>query len=1109
MSAQKRLPAVKTLYDMLPKGTEGGTEFARIVDLLLFHEARRSGKNLTIFSDAAGDYFKLDSFEKGFRKYEKVGYQYRFYPSPLSAKHRGEIEKSLKQITGNKTLKIEKWILVTPQDFIESSTRKDGGDVTWFESLPEKLGLKFQIEHWGHKNLLSLFLETPALCLYYYPELIPDGSTRKKTIQDTRKRYNDGINILYRKIEFVGMSVYKEEATRGVPMEDIYIPLTAIPEKADEKTTSRTDPLSFLKRGARIVVLGDPGSGKSTLLKFLALVGNSAPLQTRHNAKPDERLPIFITLRRYADELKTRKNLSLIDYIQEVVQGDFTLNSADVNFFEYYLESGQAILLFDGLDELPNPQFKQIVRDRIRTLITTYPGNTVVVTSRIIGYGSLFRFDEKEFSHYRLARLQLPQIEQFVTDWYNVRIDNERERKTYINDLVRILQSDDYRAIRELAENPLLLTIVVLVHRIDAVLPDERVILYQKCTETLLVTWHTWKYRTEEIKKRGKEERRNRHRIEEIAYWMHCQSMGIEENQRAVVDYEDLKRFLGTYIAEEEKTTDEDNDAEDLAEEFLDFVKKRAGLLMEIGDNRYSFVHLTFQEYLVSSCIKRRGETAGVLSTWETIKGNCGDPRWHEVIRLLVAGLESDESQKILVEKILEETGNNKDAMHSLLLGGLLLDGIMAAEDRQERILYYLLRSATVTREGEELRLILERICAWAGRKKGNEEATTAAFKSLWDDLEDKKEKAALILVAFAMNWPEERIVEVVGRFLYDENEDAELLRLLLCEVSNLVPSPSLKRKLKSFWATKDFLSLKSGFTNFVSAAFQAVSAPLEMSIVAERSFEEQLITLLPSPYYGVSLWHTLISLQLFANRSSEIYRWTLDLDQDQAMDMALTRDQAMDMAMDMAMARDQALNWDLDRTVDWVRDRILDQAHIWALNRILDRAWALDLDREQSSKMILWDTLLATPDLCNPILDLLCYSLALKPRLQWWEALRVRFLPKVPQRVTFYKETTWKQVESSFESEKIGKTEIYMAASLLIFDACLYVYGYHHSKDESIFSRLADITRESDAPPLRIAHCIRDLAYGDSSRTKDFISMVNSDDPEYRKIFNAAYWRP
>ena len=96
----KRLPEVKTLYEMLPKGTEGGKEFARIVDLLLFHEARRSGKNITLFNDAAGDYYGLDSFDIS-RRFEKTGYQYKFYPSPLSADHRQKIEQSLQRLAEN------------------------------------------------------------------------------------------------------------------------------------------------------------------------------------------------------------------------------------------------------------------------------------------------------------------------------------------------------------------------------------------------------------------------------------------------------------------------------------------------------------------------------------------------------------------------------------------------------------------------------------------------------------------------------------------------------------------------------------------------------------------------------------------------------------------------------------------------------------------------------------------------------------------------------------------------------------------------------------------------------------------------------------------------
>ena len=145
-----RLPEVKTLYGILPKGTEGGKEFARIADLLLFYDARRNGKNIRIFNDSAGDYHGLDSFEdQYFRKDETIGYQYKFYPSPLSSKHRKDIEKSLKNVAENQEkLKLTKWVLIIPEDMIESSIRKDGGDVTWFESLREKLELEFDIEYW-------------------------------------------------------------------------------------------------------------------------------------------------------------------------------------------------------------------------------------------------------------------------------------------------------------------------------------------------------------------------------------------------------------------------------------------------------------------------------------------------------------------------------------------------------------------------------------------------------------------------------------------------------------------------------------------------------------------------------------------------------------------------------------------------------------------------------------------------------------------------------------------------------------------------------------------------------------------------------------------------
>src|SRR5262249_9978519 len=155
----------------------------------------------------------------------------------------------------------------------------------------------------------------------------------------------------------------------------------------------------------------------------------------------------------------------------------------------------------------------------IRNLTETYPGNTTIVSSRIYGYEGAFRFDNSEFAHHRLARLRLEEIEQFVRDWYQARLEKPQDRRDYLNSLLGTLHNEEHEAIRELARNPLLLTIIVLVHRIDAVLPDERHVLYQKCTETLLNTWHTWKFHEMDRLHRAEVDRLNVQRMQAIAYW--------------------------------------------------------------------------------------------------------------------------------------------------------------------------------------------------------------------------------------------------------------------------------------------------------------------------------------------------------------------------------------------------------------------------------------------------------------------------------------------------------------------------------------------------------------------------------------------------------------
>ncbi|HEX7335021.1 MAG TPA: NACHT domain-containing protein [Pyrinomonadaceae bacterium] len=1099
--APRRLPAVPTLYQMLPKGVDGGKEFARLVDLLLFHEGRRSNRKVGLFSDVAGDYHGLDSFAGDvFRKAGTTGYQYKFFPSPLSNEHRKAIVDSLERtISSQKQLELKKWILVTPENLIESARRRDGGDVSWFEGLRKRLGLTFELEHWGHSQLLGLFLETRSLCLFYYPELVADGVGRRKTIQETRALYDENLIKLYREIQFVGMNVRKQEATKGVPMEHIYIPLSVVPEGADEQdpNINRSNPESLLARNSRAVILGDPGSGKSTLLRFLTLQGISQSLQERYQVSPDQRLPIYIQLRRFADELKTRTNVSLIKYIQEVIQSDLNLNSADIEFFEYYLESGQAVLLFDGLDELPSSHFKERVKDQIRTLITSYPGNTTLVTSRIVGYDNPFRFDEKEFSHYRLAKLRFPEIKQFIEDWYRVRIENETDRADHVISLTRILENPEHKAIFDLAENPLLLTIIALVHRIDGVLPDARVVLYKICTETLLESWHRWKFRDLETKNRGREERRNKQRMEGIANWMQIRSVGSTKTHRAVVPFAELSSFLASFISNNEKRSDQDDDPQDAANEFLRFVKERAGLLIEVGDDQYSFVHLTFQEYLTAAYIKTTSELNGIANTWKTIQEIYFEPRWHEVIRLLIAGLDSNASQQFLVEQILRDETSDKQWAKAQLLGGLLLDGVEAAEENAGAILEELLNASRNTHDIEQLRATNSILNSWLTKGTSNEDLLLNLLVS-FNKVQNTADRLRTVLVATAIGFSKDKQLRLATELLNTEDSESELFYLFFNNKPLSKTSPALARRIAPLWALQDFYSLTSAELNFIAASCQSVTGYMDIRTCAKRLFEEQLVVLFGGSVAGSGpLGDFIANSCLFIRNAPDILRF-LSTRADELNRYQFPR------ALTLFRATHAARG---GKEVD-DNNSVIEQAKVHA------RSLLPTIDIQKVNVRLVTgyrledfgSELFSDPSIYTSILQVICDAVRLESRAQWWEALRVDFIPRIHLRIPQLDKNYWSKVEASFSRTAVNETKEFIAAWLLIFDAWLYIHESYNYPTDSPFKNLANLTKDSDAAPLNIAHCIRDLAFGDETRNVDLINMVRSSDRKFQSIFENCY---
>ncbi len=388
-------------------------------------------------------------------------------------------------------------------------------------------------------------------------------------------------------------------------------------------------------------------------------------LQTDADALP---LPILIRIRDWA----RTPDVTIPEYARQFAETTMSCKPLPKGFFEHWLNNGRALILLDGLDEVAEEAKRYHLVQCIENFLGQYPQNRAIITSRPAGYKRDF-FRTEEFPHYELQPFDDKKIEEFCDRWYTSRVQDKAEAQRRKESLQKALNQQD--RIKLLARNPLLLTIIALIHRYQARLPRERYKLYDKAVETLLTAWDDNKELSNQTVLQYLQLDDLRRLMESLAYWIHTQGNTGDREGGTLIDKDELIQKLCQEIKTLKQLQHYEAKAE--ADRFVKFIRDRTGLLNEQGQDCYAFVHKTFQEYLAAQDINYQADNEDDFELVLThIEQHLHDPHWREVLLLLIAQ-KSPKKAARAIRKVLTANSPYEQCLHR----DLLFAGRCLAED--------------------------------------------------------------------------------------------------------------------------------------------------------------------------------------------------------------------------------------------------------------------------------------------------------------------------------------------------------------------------------------------------------------------------------------------
>lgn len=436
------------------------------------------------------------------------------------------------------------------------------------------------------------------------------------------------------------------ERKRKIPMDALYV-APKIRSLGRHNSSLEFEIDEFARAIDRTVLLGDPGGGKSTAASYIAY-STSKDVEAR--------LPFVVILREFARDDDIDK--SIVKYMEERCETFYQCKSPE-GAIEHLLLNGEALVIFDGLDELIDTTKRRQVTEVVELFSARFPLATALVTSRRVGYEQA-QLDPRVFSACALGGFEDEDVERYVGNWFSTVEELDGD------DLEIACQSfiEESRSVPDLTATPLMLALLCIIYLGQGYIPKNRPAVYESCAVLLFEKWDSSRKIFVGLRAADQVDAAIKH----LAYWMLTDQAGAE----AVTESELVKEaaeFLGT-------TFENPRERRRAAEEFVTFCRGRAWVFSDAGttpdgEALFKFTHRTFMEYFAAYELTRRAD--GPTEIGKVLLPRIAKAEW-DVVGQLAVQISNKHSRdgavrifEVLLDDRRKRNDVSRDNIHSFI----------------------------------------------------------------------------------------------------------------------------------------------------------------------------------------------------------------------------------------------------------------------------------------------------------------------------------------------------------------------------------------------------------------------------------------------------------